>query len=174
MVGLEFALSDVHPRFMGYSLNQKVDDILVGLTLDGFDLDQEASSIESGTFVFHGPFYGEQVDLYVFFSSQDHVISSIMVAFENDSDLWTLLSVQYGLIKMKVEARYGKPTFSDEKFVEPYKEGDGYELMAFESKNASWLNLYDIEGGTVSLSILTDNGKMRVCLGITDTKNDVE
>lgn len=174
MVGFEFDLPDVHPRFMGYSLNQKIDDILVGLALDGFDLVKEVSSIESGNFVFHGPFYGEQVDLFVFFHPYDHIITSVMIAFENDSDLWTLVKVQYGLVKMKVEARYGNPTTTEEKFMEPYKEGDGNEAMAFETQNASWLNLYDIEGGNVSLMILTDNGKMRVCLGITDSKNNEE
>lgn len=174
MLGFELEITEPHPRFMGYSFNQKVDDILVGLVLDGFSIDDESGQddADSGTLYMRGPFYGEQVKLVILFRPEDHIIKTMMVVFDNDSTIWTLVDVQYEFIKMKVESRYGKPIHTEEKFTTPYKENDGNEYEAFATSNASWMNLYHVEGGVVSLSILFDNGYLKTCLAITDTQND--
>lgn len=155
---------------MGYSLNQRIDDILAGLCLDGFSLSEE-NEANSGVLLLKGPFYGENVDLAINYRIEDHIITSMSIVFENDSSLWAIINADYEIRKMKVEARYGKPLKTVEYFDTPFEENDGMELAAFTKEFAKWYSLYAIEGGTICYAINVFNGILRPTLTIIDSIN---
>lgn len=161
----------IHPRFMGYSLYQRVDDLLAGLVLDGFSFDDEednTNNMSNGCLVFKGPFWGETVKLAVYFR-EDHIVTSIMVLFDVSSTLWVLATTLYGLTQMKVEARYGKPIHSVREFQFPFEEGDGNEIGAFATNKARYADVYDVEGGMVTMFISTNQNGFQVAVSMSDS-----
>lgn len=161
----------IHPRFMGYSLNQRVDDLLAGLVMDGFNFDDEednASNMSNGFLIFKGPFWGETVKLLVSFR-EDHIITSIMALFDVGSTLWVLATTLYGLTQMKVEARYGKPVNTVREFKFPFSEGDGNEIGAFAANKAKYSDIYEVEGGLVTMHMTCDTNGFQVAVAVTDS-----
>lgn len=138
-----------HFCFKGIEIAGDIDEVVSQLTILGYNLinsDKTSACLE-------GTFAGEAYCKIWVWASEfiNDEVYSIAVALP-EAYSWDVLRYEYETFKEKLTKKYGAP-FSTEKFYDPYFEGDGYELSAFEKHKALYTSNFTSDKGHIRLSI---------------------
>lgn len=159
------AYSQQHMTFQGIPIAGTLDSMIISLKSKGFNLDKCLEEYDAA--IMNGNFAGKQAELYILRTHKSKQVWKIAVYFE-ENESWYSLKREYYEYKEAYKTKYGKPTDSFEYFVDPYYEGDGYELQALRLDKCTYLSVWELETGSIGVQ-LNDSG--RLTLGYEDKIN---
>lgn len=85
-------------------------------------------------------------------TSQSHTVYMITIIFPS-SESWTTLRSQYDTVQKSLLAKYNGKYVSSQEFVSPFKEGDGYEMLALHNHKCDYSTDITMDEGNLLLRI---------------------
>lgn len=82
--------------------------------------------------------------------------------------IWSNVENDYATFKANLTTKYGEPKTVNEKFWDPYRKGDGYELKALGSNKVQYVCDWVTPNGHIQMKILGDEQKCYLKLIYTD------
>lgn len=152
-----------HLEFKGIEITGTIDNVIEKLKKAGYTL---AEKDEDGA-VLDGTFANEDCQLLVSLTPKTKKVYSISVFF-NKKDSWYSLKADYKELKQSLKNKYDIRPDDDEFFIDPYYEGDGYELQALRLSKCIYRSKYELNDGEITLAILSN----RIVLIYEDKKGD--
>lgn len=146
-----------HLQFKGIPIDGNIDDFANQLELSGFILSGKFENI----YAFTGQFVTKDVELYVYCTSKTQKVWKVAIYLPAIGS-WFNLKDECEYFKNQFSIKYGMPTDQFNFFIEPYFEGDGYELQAFDQEKAIFSSYWTIHNGTVVVDI-SKSGQVRLC-----------
>lgn len=156
---------DAHCKFKNIPICGSLDNIESKLNSKGYTTLEKSSD---GIFL-SGSFAGiDDCNLLVnaspYINGEVYSISVLLPERQN----WFSVKADYDTYKQKLTSKYGVPYQNNEFFLEPYFEGDGYELSAIENGKAFFMSKFNVENGNVSIFIAAS----RLYISYTDFENE--
>ena len=101
------------------------------------------------------------------FSCTSGTVFAVSAHFPQTGD-WTVLEKQYLDLKYNLTELYGTPITSREKFIRPYRRGDGYEMKAITNGKYEYESDWELgTTGSISLKIKPDKKKQTAKVVLT-------
>lgn len=154
--------SKIHIKFMGLELNTAVDLIMLDLSKKGFEM----IDIRKEGYAMFGKFMGRNAIVTLHSTPESNNIYMVNVAFDEE-DSWYRLKSDFLNIVKSYRAKY-KCIDSGRTFLEPYYEGDGFELQGVAKDKCCYFDKYVAEGGTIYVEI---SDMKRIFIKYIDTFN---
>lgn len=152
-----------HLTFKGIEINGNLIDIRKQLEFKGFSF---VDDIDDGFFM-EGDFAGySNCEILVLGSKYTNYVWKIVVYLPKKNN-WYDLSAEYFNCKEIFKQKYGKPK-SYEYFIQPYVEGDGYEMTAVSSNNCTYTSYFENSLGYITVEISSEE---RITFAYEDKKN---
>ncbi len=140
-----------HLEFKGIEITGTIDNVIEKLKKAGYTLTEKD---EDGA-VLDGTFANEDCQLLVSLTPKTKKVYSISVFF-NKKDSWYSLKADYKELKQSLKNKYDIRPDDDEFFIDPYYEGDGYELQALRLSKCIYRSNYELNDGEITLTILSN------------------
>ncbi len=156
----EFVNDGQHILFKQIPITGDVNSFVDRLSSKGYTL------IEPYNYVYNvaslsGTFAGNHdCSIAVVATPKSHITCGVMI-FLQEHRIWHSLKDEYIKIKNQLSKKYGTPQ-SYEYFSEPYYEGDNSELTALWCDHCTYLSLFEVPNGRISLS-MTKEAKVMIC-----------
>lgn len=151
-----------HMLFMGMPIAGSAECFITKLEEKGFVKSSEYETL----YTFHGKFANEFVELSFLASPITKTVCKVIIYFPEKTS-WDKLKADYFEKKELYRSKYLLSS-EFEFFIDPYDEGDGYELQAVALEKCKYYSFFkDTEGGIV-LSICPQKS---VKVTYEDTKN---
>ena len=152
--------------FKGNDLNCTVKELSNKLAHQGYEVE---SGLISDMYMLKGIFAGESAEIAVWGDSKTHMVSGIIVSFEQEYS-WESLEKKYLTFKESLNKKYGAGE-STEIFKEPYGKGDGKEMEAVSTGNCNYATKYKkFDNGSIVLDISKD-GSVKIIYFVDTRKN---
>lgn len=151
-----------HIKFMGIELNNAVDLVMLDLSKKGFEM----IDIRKEGYGMLGKFMGRKAIVTLHSTPESNNIYMVNVAFDEENSWYSLKSDFLNIVK-SYRAKY-KCIDSGRTFLEPYYEGDGFELQGVEKDKCCYFDKYEAEGGTIYVEI---SDMRRIIIKYIDTFN---
>lgn len=151
-----------HIKFMGIELNNAVDLVMLDLSKKGFEM----IDIRKEGYGMLGKFMGRKAIVTLHSTPESNNIYMVNVAFDEENSWYSLKSDFLDIVK-SYRAKY-KCIDSRRTFLEPYNEGDGFELQGVEKDKCCYFDKYEAEGGTIYVEI---SDMRRIIIKYIDTFN---
>ncbi len=119
------------------------------LTNIGYKLSEQ----DNESAMFEGNFVNESCLVLVSTTPKSKEVYRISVLFEKQNNWYTLKS-DYKELKSLLKTKYNVKPNSRESFIDPYYEGDGYELSATSNGKCFYFSTYKLDNGEITLAIL--------------------
>ena len=151
---IAFALSlsafaqEGHILFKDVPVTGTVYDFTEKMEKEGYVL----NSVIDGIVLMRGKFAGNNCNLYLVPTPTSETVWKVMVAFDSESS-WYSLKRAYEDLKGALTAKFGKPAKDHHSFVSPYRDGDGFELLALSLSKALYAVLWETDNGAILLRI---------------------
>lgn len=143
-----------HLLFKNIPIAGDINDFIGQLQSIGYELEQPFNPVYKLA-VLRGSFAGNTDCAIVAFSTpKSHLTKGVMIHLR-EHQVWYNLKDQYEKIKSQLSKKYGTPE-SYEYFLDPYYEGDGYELTALGSDHCTYSSTFELENGKVILFLTSD------------------
>jgi len=141
--------SQEHLMFKNIPLNGNIDIFASELIKEGFEIKEknENAILMSGTYV------NRLCDIIVFATKKTKSVWRVNIYLPKDT-IWNSIKNDYFELKKQFITKYGKGK-SYEFFSKPYKEGDGYEMLAVLLENCHYATYWKTQRGMISLNIST-------------------
>lgn len=146
--------SKKHIKFKDISIEGKARNVINNLKKKGYtEIKPYSNSEHVG--LLQGDFAGIcDILVCVMGTSISNTAFAICVNFQKSYD-WYSLKSQYLILKEMLSQEYGSP-ISQEEFLFPFSEGEGFEIAALMTNSYKYISLFTIEYGKVILSINSD------------------
>lgn len=161
-----FANAQERMKFKGISMGDNITEFVGKLEQQGY---QTIINLKSMV-VMRGEFAGEEEADIIIQSSGENTVNKVAVMLSL-SDSWSLIKSEYLEFKQILIDKYGLPGIVDETFLNPYYEGDGYEIQAFNKDKATYATSFDNPNGSIMLAILPFQNKIALNVVYTDKVN---
>ena len=126
--------------FYGIQLNQHKNIVINALVAKGFTV----KSTEAGHTSLKGKLVNEDVTITVIHTVTSKKVRKMLI-FYYGTPSWEGAKIKYDQMVGVLESKYGPITQKYEYFMDPYFEGDGYEIQAIDNDKATWSSLwYDL------------------------------
>lgn len=146
-----------HLEFKGIAINGPKDSVADAIEKMGFTF---VDGGDDGA-LFNGKFAGID-NCQILVSSSPHTKQTYGISIFTPENLnWWSVKAEYDRIKSMLGKKYGRPSDCTEFFHDPYEEGDGYELTAFNTGNAIYVTRYSTPVGDISVMI-TQNAQLLI------------
>lgn len=96
--------------------------------------------IDNGA-ILKGKVANYQIELYVFTTPKSKKVYKAVAFVEKDLS-WASLKYNYEKFVALFTEKYGTPTNKLERFIDPYYEGDGYEMTAVSTEKCEYYTLW--------------------------------
>jgi len=150
MISFAQTQSSEHLAFKGVPIDGTLNEYIAKMKQSGFT----HIGTENGVAMLKGDFASYK-DCIVGVATlrQKDLVSKITVLFP-EWDSWSSLASNYFSIKEMLTEKYGEPSQSVEKF-QTYAEpkDDGYKMTLVQSDQCKYFTIYEIEKGSIELSI---------------------
>lgn len=137
-----------HLTFRGIPIDGNINAFVSKLEAKGYE---KKKSIENG-YIMEGSFMGRTCELYVFCSPTSRLATKVTAYYPKDNS-WSSIKSDYEACKEQYTKKYGKPTDTFEFFMDPYYEGDGFELQAIRLEKAVYCSFWKSSEGIILLKI---------------------
>lgn len=155
--------NNLHLRFNGIPITGSLNNVQNKLTAKGFRFARkEGDAVEMV-----GKFANEKCSIVLYATPKTKTIYQIIVDY-GKGDSWGLLKSHYLQLKKLLKEKYNVQPFSVEKFIDPYYEGDGYELQATRCSKCLYLSRFTLNNGEITLFISDE----RVLISYQDKKGN--
>ena len=136
-----------HLMFMGIPMTGSILDFSEKLKTKGFII----TSSEDNVVFMKGIFTDKDVNVGITSSPSTDEVCRIMVFFDT-KDSWSSLKRDYNYLKNMYEQKY---TLDKEFhfFINPYNEGDGYEMQAVKSDKCRYSSFFIADSGNIHIEI---------------------
>lgn len=154
-----------HLMFM-QTLMEGTLDVFVGkMQAKGFEL----LGTEGGMTVMKGLFMGRDCTITIGSTTKSSSVYAVNVLFSREYGLdeWYSIKADYRRISSAFREKYGTPTDELEKFIYPYKEGDGLEIEALYRRKCWYVSRWKRPEGKIMVSMVNN----RICINYEDKKN---
>ena len=139
--------SKTHIKFMGIELNNAVDLAMLDLQKKGFEL----LDIRKEGYALSGKFMNRNSTIMLHATPKSNNIYKVSIFFDEEKSWYGLKSEFLNIVK-SYRAKY-KCIDSGRTFLEPYYEGDGFELQGVAKDKCCYFDKYQTEGGTIYIEI---------------------
>ena len=139
--------SKTHIKFMGIELNNAVDLAMLDLQKKGFEL----LDIRKEGYALSGKFMNRNSTIMLHASPKSNNIYKVSIFFDEEKSWYGLKSEFLNIVK-SYRTKY-KCIDSGRTFLEPYYEGDGFELQGVAKDKCCYFDKYQTEGGTIYIEI---------------------
>lgn len=139
--------SKTHIKFMGIELNNVVDLAMLDLQKKGFEL----LDIRKEGYALSGKFMNRNSTIMLHATPKSNNIYKVSIFFDEEKSWYGLKSEFLNIVK-SYRTKY-KCIDSGRTFLEPYYEGDGFELQGVAKDKCCYYDKYQTEGGTIYIEI---------------------
>lgn len=139
--------SKTHIKFMGIELNNAVDIAMLDLQKKGFEL----LDIRKEGYALSGKFMNRKATIMLHATPKSNNIYKVSIFFDEEKSWYGLKSEFLNIVK-SYRAKY-KCIDSGRTFLEPYYEGDSFELQGVVKDKCCYFDKYLTEGGTIYIEI---------------------
>lgn len=157
-----------HMTFKGVPIDGTLKEYVSKMEEKGFT----HIETEDGVATFTGDFAAHK-DCLIGVSTlkQKDLVSKVAVLF-SEHDTWSSLSSSYFYLRELLTEKYGKPSESLEEFESSYTpEDDNSKMLALKMNRCKYYTIYEMDKGSIQLSIETDEIVGRVMLNYFDKIN---
>ena len=153
-----------HLTFKGVPIEGSLTSFVAKLQAKGFT---KISSNEERAMM-KGDFSGDSRTILIYATKTTKQVYAVCVVLKESSS-WSTLKSTYNEYKSSLATKYGEGD-SYENFLSPYKEGDGYEMIALRAEKCLYATTFEIASGTIAIMIISANNGA-VALYYTDKTN---
>lgn len=139
--------SKTYIKFMGIELNNAVDLAMLDLQKKGFEL----LDIRKEGYALSGKFMNRNSTIMLHATPKSNNIYKVSIFFDEEKSWYGLKSEFLNIVK-SYRTKY-KCIDSGRTFLEPYYEGDGFELQGVAKDKCCYFDKYQTEGGTIYIEI---------------------
>lgn len=139
--------SKTHIKFMGIELNNAVDLAMLDLQKKGFEL----LDIRKEGYALSGKFMNRNSTIMLHATPKLNNIYKVSIFFDEEKSWYGLKSEFLNIVK-SYRTKY-KCIDSGRTFLEPYYEGDGFELQGVAKDKCCYFDKYQTEGGIIYIEI---------------------
>lgn len=139
--------SKIHMKFMGIEMNCAVDIAMLDLEKKGFEI----IDIRKEGYIMSGKFIDRNALVTLHATPKTNLLYRANIFF-NEHTSWYSLKSEFLEVVKYYKAKY-KSISSSRTFIEPYYEGDGYELQGVSMDKCFYYERFEAEGGKISIEI---------------------
>lgn len=154
--------SKIHMKFMGIEMNCAVDIAMLDLEKKGFEI----IDIRKEGYIMSGKFIDRNALVTLHATPKTNLFYRANIFF-NEHTSWYSLKSEFLEVVKYYKAKY-KSISSSRTFIDPYYEGDGYELQGVSMDKCFYYERFEAEGGKISIEI---NDMKRVQIRYEDKNN---
>lgn len=148
------AQTESHLEFKGIPITGSVDNVMNKLKTQGYVLVDSNDEIA----IVKGQFANEECEIIIAATPKSKQVYMVLVCFEEKESWWTLKS-DYKKLKEQITAKYNVKPKSTERFIDPYYEGDGYELQALRKDKCRYHCEFKLTNGKIDI-LLSDEASV--------------
>lgn len=139
--------SKIHMKFMGIEMNCAVDIAMLDLEKKGFEI----IDIRKEGYIMSGKFIDRNALVTLHATPKTNLFYRANIFF-NEHNSWYSLKSEFLEVVKYYKAKY-KSISSSRTFIDPYYEGDGYELQGVSMDKCFYYERFEAEGGKISIEI---------------------
>lgn len=139
--------SKIHMKFMGIEMNCAVDIAMLDLEKKGFEI----IDIRKEGYIMSGKFIDRNALVTLHATPKTNLFYRANIFF-NEHTSWYSLKSEFLEVVKYYKAKY-KSISSSRTFIDPYYEGDGYELQGVSMDKCFYYERFEAEGGKISIEI---------------------
>ena len=139
--------SKIHMKFMGIEMNCAVDIAMLDLEKKGFEI----IDIRKEGYIMSGKFIDRNALVTLHVTPKTNLFYRANIFF-NEHTSWYSLKSEFLEVVKYYKAKY-KSISSSRTFIDPYYEGDGYELQGVSMDKCFYYERFEAEGGKISIEI---------------------
>lgn len=143
--------SEQYMKFRDIPIMGPITDMVKKLQALGYTLEEQESYVA----IMSGTFANENCEIVLYATPKTHKMHSVLVNFKERSS-WNSLKSDYLKFKELLKNKYKMTPKSSEYFVDPYYEGDGYELQALRKDKCFYFSNFNFTPGKIGLYILNN------------------
>ena len=145
-----YAQESAHLTFKGIPIDGTLQAYVQKLKNAGFSFSKYS---DSGNMAFlNGTFTGKPVEVIVVASPKTKTVWKVSVYYPEQVSWYSIKTDYYDLVASLTQ-KYGNPTDHYEFFMDPYYEGDGYEMQAVRMEKCHFISAFESSKGVISCEI---------------------
>ncbi|MBO5707559.1 MAG: hypothetical protein J6S05_11325 [Bacteroidaceae bacterium] len=152
-----------HLKFKNIPITGTMQSVVSQLKTAGYKVNSQSPDFT----LMDGSFANLNCEIAIRATPKSNIVYSIAVFF-TESTSWYSLKSDYLEFKKLLKEKYQVSPRTTEEFIEPYYEGDGYELQATTKSKCYYYSIFDVKDGEIRLVILNK----RLTLLYTDKYGD--
>ena len=117
--------------------------------------------------VLEGEFVTEECSVVLLLTHTSKLVYCVNVRLPKEQS-WFTIRREYKELKTQFNSKYGKGV-SYEYFIDPYYEGDGYEMQALRHGKCKYFTKWNVDDGTIILYLETEE---RISIAYVDKINE--
>ncbi len=126
---------------------------------------------QSGYF-YKGKLNNDNISIMVVATPKSQQVYTFLIRYEDIIDSWNSLELDFNKRNEILVNKYGEPLKKKREYQYPFKEGDEFTLLALESGNLDYFNVWGSVGENKNLSILLSISKEKnITLMYMNVKN---
>ena len=153
-----------HLKFKQVEIHGNSAQFLSRLEDDGFIV-----TGEKGDEVLSGIFAGQKVQVSIEKTSISGIVYQVLAMLDARSK-WNMVEEDYLTFKTNLIKKYGDPDICKERFVSPYRKGDGYEKKAMESGKVEYLSCWIVPEGEITIQIVAVRTDLALLIRYVDAE----
>lgn len=153
--------SEVHLKFKQIEIKGSALEFFSALKDKGFNY------TGSNQKQMYGIFAGQDVTVSLDKTITSETIYQIQARMKPRST-WTEVEMDYTLFKTNLTLKYGEASICKEKFHDPYRKGDGYEIKAALNSKLEYICCWVLPEGEITIQIIPGNKDLCLLIRYSD------
>ena len=158
------AQQESHLEFKGIPITGTIDNMVNKLKAQGYELIESQDDAAK----LKGYFANEKCTVIVSTTPKNKTVYQVAVLL-GQKDTWSSLKSDYNNFKEQLSKKYNVKPNPLEIFLDPYYEGDGYELLALEKYKCFYTSDFELANGKIQIAMFYDG---RIVLMYNDNIGD--
>lgn len=150
-----------HLKFKQIEIKGKSNEFFTALKEKGFEYTGSNQKQMYGTFA------GQEVTVSLDKTVTSETVYQVQARMKPRSN-WTEVEADYALFKANLIRKYGEAAICKEKFHDPYRKGDGYEIKAALSSKLEYISCWVLPEGEITIQIIPVNKELCLLIRYSD------
>lgn len=152
-----------HLKFKQTEIKGQSDQFLADLKDKGFSPSASTSAELSGLFA------GQEVTVTTDKTCISATVYQVCARMKSRTN-WKAVEADYDLFKKNLIKKYGSPSITKEKFSEPYRKGDGYEIKAASNGKVEYFSCWVLPQGEITIQIVSGGKDLALLIRYADAQ----
>lgn len=144
-----------HLKFKQIEIKGKAQEFFTALKEKGFEYTGSHQKQMYGTFA------GQEVTVSIDRTVTSETVYQVQARMKPRGN-WNEVETDYTLFKTNLIRKYGEAAICKERFHEPYRKGDGFEIKAALSSKLEYISCWVLPEGEITIQIIP--GSKELCL----------